>query len=149
MTDSRVTREAVEGRTGVYIAAPFIRQDEAREKARELESIGFVVTSRWVHEDVAAAAEAADAYQAERADIDIEDIDAAQYFVLLGEHDSRTGGKHFETGYAYATGKNVMIVGRRENVFHHLPRLVFAQTWEQAKSHLGRVLEAIQDEVKP
>ncbi len=129
----------------LYIAAPFIRQDEARDKARQLSAIGFEVTSRWVDEDVSAAAEATHEYNAERAHIDIEDIDAADYFVLLADHDSRTGGKHFETGYAYATGKNLMVVGRRENVFHHLPRLVFAQTWEEAKLHLAYVIGAIED----
>lgn len=134
----------------IYIAAPFIRQTEARSKAAELVGMGFTVTSRWVDDDVAAAAEATSDYQAERANIDIADIDAAQYFILLAEHDSRTGGKHFETGYAYATGKNLMIVGRRENVFHHLPRLIFAQTWDEAKQRMARVIEAVEDvETKP
>jgi nucleoside 2-deoxyribosyltransferase len=127
----------------IYIAAPFVKQHEAREKANELISMGFTVTSRWVDEDVLAAAGANHEYYAQCANIDIEDINAAQYFLLLADHDSRTGGKHFETGYAYATGKKLMIVGRRENVFHYLPQLVFAQTWEEAKSRLGIVAERI------
>jgi len=115
----------------IYIAAPFVRQNEAREKAQQLTSLGFSVTSRWINEDVNAAINATPEYQNERAFIDIDDINAADYLVLLGEHDSRTGGKHFETGYAYATGKGILVIGRRENIFHHLPSVKFCETWEQ------------------
>ena len=132
----------------IYIAAPFIRQLEARQKADELNSMGFTVTSHWIYEEDSLISEESEniAISAHRS---IKDIDAAQYFLLLADHDSRTGGKHFETGYAYATGKNLMIVGRRENVFHHLPRLIFAQTWEEAKGRLERVIEAIEDKPAP
>lgn len=127
----------------VYIAAPFIRQAEARLRSLDLAVIGFNVTSRWLDEEP--ISNPTPEYQAQRAGIDIEDIDSSDYFVLLAEHDSRTGGKHFETGYAYATGKNVMVVGRRENVFHHLPKVVFAHTWSEATLRMLSVIEAFQD----
>ncbi len=70
---------------------------------------------------------------------------AADYFILLAEHDSRTGGKHFETGFAYAAKKNILIVGRRENVFHWLHGIMFDETWEKAIKRIHRTLEAVTD----
>ncbi len=33
------------------------------------------------------------------------------------------GGRHVEFGVALATGKRLCLVGPRENIFHHLPRV--------------------------
>lgn len=127
----------------LYIAAPWVRQSETRDRAEQLKSLGIEVTSRWLTEDP--EAEQTPTYQQERALIDLEDIRAADYFVLLAEHDSRTGGKHFETGYAYAIGKRVLVVGRHENVFHHLPEIVYVSSWDNAMTKLHFVQEALLD----
>jgi nucleoside 2-deoxyribosyltransferase len=34
---------------------------------------------------------------------------------------STGGGRHVEFGYALAKGKRVVVIGERENVFHHHP----------------------------
>jgi hypothetical protein len=51
------------------------------------------------------------------------DIARADVVVMVNPpkvHKSGTGGRHTEVGIAIGTGKGVVIVGARENVFHHL-----------------------------
>jgi hypothetical protein len=42
-----------------------------------------------------------------------------------GRIDSGRGGRHVEFGAAVATGKRLIVVGHRENLFHHLPGVEF------------------------
>jgi len=115
----------------IYIAACFGQQAEVREKADDLEYNGHECTSFWRHEkptgDGSEAVNASKYMQA--AMRDLRDIDRSDLLVLLTGQISRTGGKHFELGYAVARGKQVIIVGPCENVFHWLlPRF---ETWQE------------------
>lgn len=72
----------------------------------------------------------------EAAQEDIDDINSADGIISFTEElktltDSR-GGRHVEFGYGLALGKRMIIVGWRENVFHHLPGVEFYETWEEA-----------------
>lgn len=104
----------------IYIAAPYPCREEALRWATALQEAGHVVTARWVfaHED-----EKDPVSQQSYASIDITDILMADILVLMtGYRGDRswTGGRHWETGYAYAMGRKVIVVGPRESVFHHL-----------------------------
>lgn len=51
------------------------------------------------------------------------DIARADAVVLFNDeklHRTGTGGRHTEVGIAIATGKPVVVLGKQENVFHHL-----------------------------
>lgn len=53
----------------------------------------------------------------------LQDIARADAVVIMNPenvHRTGTGGRHTEVGIAIATGKPVVIVGKQENVFHHL-----------------------------
>ena len=128
----------------VYLAAPFIDQEVTRQRRQELISIGIEVTSRWLDEDSSLPQEHGERFSSCAA-IDLEDINAADYFVVSGENVSRTGGKHFETGFAFANGKNIILFESRENVFHSLPQIRFEKNWDAAKESLVRIMEAIED----
>lgn len=103
-----------------YIAAPYPCREEALRWAHAIRAAGHEVTARWIFADEDSK-DPAD--QALYAKIDIEDIILADTLVLMtgyqGER-SWTGGRHWETGYAYAHGVKIIIVGPRESVFHHL-----------------------------
>lgn len=104
---------------GIYIAAKFSMREEARQLAERL--VGFVCTSRWIYQD---------AKPEEGAMRDLEDIEAADVFLLMPEpsipKDSHalakatSAGRHVEFGYALARGKCIIILGEETNVFQHL-----------------------------
>lgn len=104
----------------VYIAAPWPIRDEAIQAMLILERQGHFVTSRWlkVEEDDT------DPYVLEKAAYeDLANIREADALLLLHPedwHNKGTGGRHVEFGYALALAKQIIIVGRKTNAFHHL-----------------------------
>lgn len=116
-----------------YIAACFQQQEEVKQKAKELQMLGVVVTSRWRYEQGSGdgSEPSMAAKYAACADFDLHDIEAADTFILLAGQVSRTGGKHVETGYALAKGKRVIVVGPAENVFHWHDDIILIPTWQE------------------
>lgn len=108
----------------IYLAASWSQRERMARLARTMfREFGIEVRARWLDVEFAASLPA-DEVARQEARNDIEDIAAADAFVLLTDYESSTGGMHFETGYAYAIGKPVFIVGKRTMVFHHLPSIV-------------------------
>lgn len=100
----------------LYIAAPFELIDDARLLMLKLEALGIEVTSSWLRVGDFANDDPT-------ARLDLADIDRADTVLLLnpeGYQRSGTGGRHFEAGYAYARGKQVVVAGVRSNIFHSL-----------------------------
>jgi hypothetical protein len=118
----------------VYLASRYSRRDELREVARVLRTAGHEVTSRWLetqwvnrpNESSAAPPE----YRERYAVIDAEDVRAADVVVSFTEAEGGggRGGRHVEFGMAFAWGKRCVVVGHRENLFHHLPGVEFYAT---------------------
>lgn len=103
----------------IYLAAHFSRQAEMRARATRLSALGCIVTSRWLWE---AGPSIPDGPRAARcAQDDLDDIDDADVLVLESESATRGSGRHVEFGYALAKGKDLVVLGQRESVFHHLP----------------------------
>jgi nucleoside 2-deoxyribosyltransferase len=123
----------------IYLAARFTRKEEMAAKRRELEALGFHVTSRWVYEPSAPDSKLSDVstpYKVAVAMDDIADIDDADVMIFFAEDPligTPRGGRHFESGYAYGTKKLLIVVGEHENIFHYLPGVKNVQTWESAK----------------
>jgi hypothetical protein len=65
---------------------------------------------------------------------DLTDIGAAEVVVSFTGAGGK-GGRHVEFGYALATGKRLVIVGQRENVFHCHPAVEQYDTWEAFLVH--------------
>lgn len=123
----------------VYLAGRFSRFEELNGYRAELEAAGIEVTSRWLlgaHEWVGTPDEEIPVERlAQFAVDDLEDIDAADVIVCFTEpprSGPARGGRHFEAGYALAVGKDILVVGHRENVFYALPEITFAPDWESA-----------------
>ena len=111
---------------GVYLAADYSLKDELYILALILEAADLEVTSRWIRAKNEPIAGLSQERRRECAEIALEDIRAADVFVLVnpGEHaNSGTGGRHVELGYALGLGKPVVVSGDRTNVFHSLPQV--------------------------
>lgn len=112
----------------VYLASRSEDRDHIKIVARKLRNKNIAITSRWlryggmVYQNVAKMSEA----EAMRmvAVHDLSDIDDADIVIVFSPKNALkigTGGRHFEAGYAYATGKPLIVVGKRGNAFHYLP----------------------------
>lgn len=103
----------------VYVAARFERQDEARTVAHQLAANGYKVRCRWV---TSPGLKLGDQREAELwARMDLNDLDAADVYLLLSDDVLGRGGKDFEGGYAFARSKRLVVVGPKAHVFHYLP----------------------------
>jgi nucleoside 2-deoxyribosyltransferase len=118
------------GMDKIYLAACFEQQAVVREKADELYKLGFLCTSSWRFEDGSLPPEAEHLNRC--AEQDLKDLRHANYFVCLTDMTSQRGGKHVEFGYALALNIPIIIVGRRENIFHSLKEINFVETWSEA-----------------
>jgi hypothetical protein len=117
----------------IYLASRYSRRNEMREYAAWLEGLSYVVTSRWIHTEwrhIDDRTEPGNAPESERARVALEDFDdVADCDVLIAFSEPRDakptrGGKHVEVGIALGISKHIIIVGRRENVFHYLPSVI-------------------------
>lgn len=95
----------------VYIAAKYHRRFELRALASALKAHGVAVTSRWLDNGEDEAAETGG--PAAAAQMDLDDVDAADAVIFIGEargSKNTGGGRFFELGYAYAQGKRLIVV---------------------------------------
>jgi hypothetical protein len=139
--------------TGIYIAGRFGRRDELGDVARELESAGATVTSRWLFDDGGPLENAQlrpDGRGRRMAEMDLEDVRAADICLAFTERPDEAqgrGGRHTELGIALALGRRVIVVGPREQVFHCLPTVEHFPNWEIARRALGLVDRAVLEPV--
>jgi hypothetical protein len=137
----------------IYLAASYHRREELCEHRRQLLALGFNVRARWLDgqhqldldgtpigdqgeklvEDGSHSKNAA--LRAKFARDDWDDVTGADIVINFTEPPGSTaarGGRHVECGIALARGTRVIVVGYRENLFHWLPQIEFAESWEQA-----------------
>jgi|SRR5579859_1727529 len=100
----------------VYVAASWNAREYARNVTIALRANGIDCTNNWMDREAITAAE-----KMACALSDLSEVQAANAVLLLNEVESSAGGMQFETGYAYANGKKLFIVGRGPSVFHYLP----------------------------
>lgn len=124
----------------IYTAARYARRLELLDYAKKLSDAGHIVTARWVNgdeegktlEDVAV--------------MDFEDVQAADMVLVFTDPKGSAqtgGGRHTELGLGYALGKRVWIVGEKEQVFHHLPKVVQFDNLDQVLGALSTVSNGI------
>lgn len=121
----------------VYLASRYSRRQEMCGYRCELEKLGFEITSRWLNgtheiDQDGLSIEAAAAERTRFAQEDWADLMAADIVISFTEaprSSATRGGRHVEYGAAMATNKICLVVGHRENVFHHLPGIGFFSTW--------------------
>ena len=153
----------------IYLAAMFSDKERIAKYGAELEAMGIVFTSRWVKEDVPHTATIQSipyVYHQETAAADIDDIVSSDKMIMFCPTDQQLadiparslarGGRHFEAGLFYGLilaedkiydifPRELILVGKRENVFHFLdgigatkgyPSIQQFDTWADAKDYL-------------
>ena len=101
-----------------YLAASYSRQAELRQIREGLQNLGYGVTSRWL--DQTAPHDRLSLWPMEAAR-DMEDVRAADYFVVFTSPGVLATGHHVELGLALAWRKPYIIVGPPEGLFYTLP----------------------------
>ena len=119
----------------IYIAALWSRREEMREVEKRLVAEGHMNTARWLW---TTAPNEPKFWQPE-ALVDVDDIvesDAVLTFTQPYKSMNSGGGRHFEFGLAYGLRKLLIGVGEQEIIFHHLPRMHFFDTLDEAMKFL-------------
>ena len=117
----------------LYLAASFNRAEEMRGYRDELRGLGHHVTSRWIdvggssmrEEEVLTNPSIAQGHAVDN----IADIMSADAMLMFTGVPSTTGGRHVEFGVALMIGKQVIIIGPRENVFQVYQGVDQFDTW--------------------
>jgi hypothetical protein len=134
----------------VYLSARFGRAEEVFQRGQELIQLGYDVASRWYHAD-ADESKLTPADWARIAADDIADIERADVLVAFTEepigsgyvaasevNGALRGGRQAELGYALARKLRVVVIGPRENAFHHLPGVEQFDSWDAYAATIGR-----------
>jgi len=154
----------------VYIASMFSDKDRVVQRAKELADLGIECTSRWASETVphnVTMQDCKEDYLRETAVVDIQDILRSDVVVLTVPEpqllvdatvgSSSRGGRHFESGFVYGLilsqameggrpTRELVVLGRKENVFHCLdglgvtsiyPAIKTLETWNEVKNYLA------------
>lgn len=116
----------------VYLASQFAKQNELCSYREDLLRIGWHVTSNWLDEIEDPSADPF--IYAQNDLLDIDNADAVIVFpgppYLGGTEGAARGGHHFEAGWAYAKGKLIIVIGKTDNGFYHMPDMQHFQSWE-------------------
>lgn len=136
----------------VYVAAPYSAMADAKKLRDALARRGIGCTSRWLELETSSE----DPEDMRRfARLDRYDVRRAQAVVMWNPADYRdrgTGGRHVETGIAFAlSDMPVILVGVKSNIFVHLPEatlvpvpasydLVAPGAWEAVAMNVAHVV---------
>lgn len=132
----------------IYLASRFGRRDELNLYRMQLESRGHHVTSRWLTQHQALdlgdpRARYSDEERMIFVQHDFADVKRAEALIAFTEDPNaegtvrgRRGGRHVELGLALAWGHKVFVCGWRENLFCHLPSIVFRETFNEVLAAL-------------
>lgn len=118
----------------IYIASH--SQPEAASLAETLLKWGHEITSRWIKTPLYPTTEYIISDRRRIAQEDVEDVQSADTLVLISGPDKYSGGKFVETGIALALHKNVIVIGRRENMLIWHPRVTAVEDQMQLEAVL-------------
>ena len=109
----------------IYLSACYRRQLEMQRTARELETFGHEITSRWISEAPFLGEEhrqpvSTRAKRAQRNLVDLAQSDCLIAFTERPPSGPGRGGRHVELGIALANGLRTIVAGWQENLFHTL-----------------------------
>lgn len=126
----------------VYLAARYCEKNRIAKLAEDLPVLEVESTSSWYKEDFKPDVSMHDVEVdvleliAKRDIREIQEADVFVQFTIDPDSPMIRGGMHFECGYAWALKKPILLVGPRQNVFHHLPGVERVKGWKEAKTWL-------------
>lgn len=113
----------------IYIAGSFGAKPKLHKLAKQVETLGHTVTSRWLESHDHSFGTEQDAHE------DLTDIVNSELMILDTFEPSTTGGRDVELGYALGLAKRVWLVGPQTNLFQHLVKGKFAH-WDDVLNRL-------------
>ena len=119
----------------VYIAGKYTAKARLRERKKDVEAIGFAVSSSWMAQDLVDAT-SSNATKRKEAVRDAHEVLQAEFFILDTLDDSNTGGREVELGLALSRRAHIHLIGPQRNVFHYLPLVKQYNTWEEMIEHM-------------
>lgn len=128
----------------VYLANQYRHKELMKLAATELRSKGIEVTSTWPdepHEPNAQMDDLSGEHLVEYAYRDLLEISQADYMVFFSVSPTTPtvrGGRHVEFGYALGLRKPVLVVGPKENIFHHISDVRHFIGWDEVVYFLQR-----------
>lgn len=111
----------------IYIAARYNRKEEMKGVAARLRTAGHKVASMWMYETYEANVTLNQVPQEILREIALSDyieLGAADAVLMFSEDPlvgTPRGGRHVEFGIAIGMGKDIYVIGPKENIFHYLP----------------------------
>jgi hypothetical protein len=141
----------------IYLAARYSRRSELCQYREELREMGHTVQAVWlngehqisdsgkpigetgellVEGDDESSTHCAAELRQKFAKDDLADVRACELLIAFTEKPRSgfsRGGRHVELGIAIGMGKQIMLVGPRENIFCWLPDVDHCDCWEEAK----------------
>ncbi|MFN0195768.1 MAG: hypothetical protein ACKVT0_03430 [Planctomycetaceae bacterium] len=122
----------------IYLSARYPRREEILRYRSQLQEMGHEVTSRWLIEEPLegepdnrrSAFELHCLRFATQDFSDLVDADGLIAFTDPSPNRFSRGGRHIEFGVALGLVKPIILIGPRENIFHHLPGVAHFVTWE-------------------
>jgi len=127
----------------IYLASSYGRREQLKSVRDELLRMGHAVTGSWLDTSFelnCGGSSAACATEWEAVCVtDLQDLLAASCCISFTEEpdsaNGKRGGRHVEFGVALQAGKRLIVVGPRENVFHHHPKVeVFESQWDMLRA---------------
>lgn len=118
----------------IYIASRYNRREEMAMIADDLKAVGHVIVSTWVYGGEEGLSREDIAF------LDYNDVKRSEVVLSFTEPRGSwnpAGARHTEFGWGYEMGKDCLIVGDREIVFHHFPTVKQFDTYEEAKRYLN------------
>ena len=111
--------------TTVYIAGKWEAHVRLQEMANELRQGGYHVTSSWLNRPLNQGYKVSDSF--DQAELDLDEIDQCNLFILDTLDENPTGGANVEFGYALAhsAARLLIVVGPQRNIFHPLAGIHF------------------------
>lgn len=125
----------------IYLAAKYSRNPEMRVLRDGLETCGHDVMSRWINGNHELTDINNDLEYIRFAQEDFEDLRNSDLVLWFAEPENiegrNRGGRHVEFGLALAWGIPIIVIGRKENVFHWLPEVRHVGDFDSALRVLG------------
>lgn len=125
--------------TTIYLASRFSHRFDLRYRRKQLESMGYDVKASWINVEKRDSDEMDDIpdYANKWGEIDRKEVKECDIFILdtTGEDKAKfasRGGMHTEFGIAMGIGgKDLVIIGKKMNVFHFLSGVDQYDSWDE------------------
>ena len=104
----------------IYLAARYSLRFAMQDEAKKLNNAGYDVISSWIYGDEEDQLTPEGLHKIAQKDIDqVRDCDILVTFSEPAGSYNRGGGRHTELGLAMAWDKPCVLIGPKEQIFHH------------------------------